>query len=278
MSLTIRWLLAIMLLLSPALEVAASETRSRTTDYAWILFHGKPCEPTTTTYDFEHLIGGYINGQCGWVEAETNATIMTDTAVNGTKVVRPNTTVGGEAGQAEMSRVNDENFSFASIITTDAEISFDATGDDNAIFALGQDINGDGMLSIVDNEIGVPFGFWERLFIIFRGNSLTVRAGDEKPENLNPDNEKTDWYRMRLRIDFAANGGDGSGSLAYMNLSNGETSFTDIPTMQNLNLRLLGSGAPGQADWNAMFLLLRTDATNIPKADNLIPNAPPADP
>ena len=92
--------------------------------------------------------------------------------------------------------------------------------------------------------------------------------------DLGTGNEATHWYRLRLRLDFDANGGDGSASLAYMNLTNGETSFTDIPTLQDLNVRLILNGAPDQADWNAMFLKLRVDATNIPKVDNLIPNIP----
>jgi len=226
---------------------------------------------TAAGYDFENLAEGNINGQDNWLEATTNATVVTDTtAANGSKVVRPNSLVAGAAGQTEMTRVNDASFSFTPVTASAVEIWFDATADDNAIFALGQDIDGNGMLA-ENSEIGIPFGIWERQFAILTANSLIVRAG---VADLGTNNEATDWYRLRLRIDFAANGGEGTGSLAYMNLSNGETVFTEIAGLQDLNLRLLSNAAPDLASWNAMFLLLRIDATNIPKADNLLPNVP----
>lgn len=222
-------------------------------------------------YDFESLGIGIINGQDNWVETVTNATIVNDILVNGTQVVRPNV-ISGLAGDTELTRVNDVNFSYNAFSSGgQAEIWFDATGDDNAVFALGQDINNDGILSAGDDEVGVPFGIWERQFSIFTGNSLIVRAG---VADLGAGNLATDWYRMRLRIDFAANSGDGSASLSYMNLTNGDASFTDIPGLQDLNLKLVFNGAPDEADWDAMFLKLRVDATNIPKVDNLIPNFP----
>ncbi len=228
-------------------------------------------DESLSIYDFESLGLGNINGQDNWVEAVTNATIVNDTLANGTQVVRPNV-ISGLAGDTELTRVNDVNFNYPAFPSGgEAEIWFDATGDDNAVFALGQDINNDGVLTTADDEIGVPFGIWERQFSIFTGNSLIVRAG---VADLGTNNLATDWYRMRLRIDFGANSGDGSASLAYMNLTNGEANFTDIPGLQDLNLKLVFNGAPDEADWDAMFLKLRVDATNIPKVDNLIPNFP----
>jgi hypothetical protein len=233
-------------------------------------------DESTPRYDFENLPEGDIDGRDNWfvvVDADqAYATVITDgTTVNGTRVVRPNSGLNGMAGQIEMTRVNNANFGFAPFTGGAAEIWFDATGDDNAIFALGQDRNGDGQLLPADDEIGVPFGIWERQFAILTGNSLTVRAG---VADLGTDNLPTDWYRMRLRIDFATNGGEGSGSLDAMNLSRGETSFTEVPTLQDVDLKLLFNGAPDPSTWQAMFLLLRIDASNIPKADNLMPNVP----
>jgi len=222
-------------------------------------------------YDFEALNLGDINGRDNWAEAETNATIVDDFLVNDTQVVRPNV-VSGLPDGTELTRVNDVNFSYASFIRGgEAEIWFDATADDIAVFSLGRDIDGDGFLRTEDDEIGVPFGFYAQRFAIFTGNNLGVRAGEA---DLGENNLATDWYRLRLRIDFAANSGDGSASLSYMNLSNGEASFTDVPGLQDLNLKLLFNQAPDEAGWNAMFLKLRADAGNIPKVDNLIPNMP----
>lgn len=229
-------------------------------------------DETVAVYDFELLAEGNINGQDNWVEPVTNATVIADTTPeNGTKVVRPVSTVQGQAGETQISRVNDVNFGYTPLTGNTARMQFDITGDDNGVFALGRDLNGDGMLTTDDNEIGVPFGFWERQLAVFTANSLNIRAGNVAVAD---GEESTDWYRVRLDIDVTANGGDGAGSLSYLNLSNGETAFKAPPELQDLDLRLLTSGAPDPALWDAMFLLLRIDATNIPKADNLIPNLP----
>ena len=46
----------------------------------------------------------------------------------------------------------------------------------------------------------------------------------------------TDWLRLRLVIDFTANTGQGSASLFYRNLTDGETAFTPVAGIQNINL------------------------------------------
>jgi len=227
-------------------------------------------DETTALYDFELLDEGAINGQDNWVEAVTNATVSTDTtAVNGTQVVHANTTLGG-SGDTEISRVNDASFAFPPFTGTQGRICYDTTADDNSLFALGRDSVQDGMLKTVDGEIGVPFGFWERQFIVLVGNSLTTRAG---VADLGADDLITDWYRLCLDIDFDANGGDGAGSLSYRNLSNGDSAFTAIPALQALDLKLSLNGTPDPTLWNSMFLNLRVDSSDlIPKADNLMPN------
>ena len=225
---------------------------------------------TVAIYDFESLAEGSINGQDNWVvKPMTNAEVTTDiTPANGTKIVIP-LALQGQAGETEISRVNDVNFSFEQFTGDTAEIQFDITGDDNGLFALGHDLNDDGMLATEEGELGVPFGFWERQLVIFRANSTNIRAGTA---DVGEGEESTDWYRVRLRFDFAAYGGDGAGSLAYLNLTNGDTEFKEPADLQNANLDFVGSGALDPAEWDAMFLLLRIDASNVPKADNLIPN------
>ncbi len=215
-------------------------------------------------YDFEFLTIGNINGQDNWVEPVTNATIALDTStVNGTRVVQPNTTLGG-SGDTEITRVNDVGFSFPGFFAPTGRICYDTTADDNSLFALGQEIVQDGRLNPADGEIGVPFGFWERQFIVLTGNSLTVRAG---VTDLGVDDTITDWYRLCLDIDFA----NDTGSLSYRNLTNGDASLAPIAGLQDLNLNL--ANAPDPALWNAMFLNLRVDSSDlIPKVDNLMPN------
>ena len=47
------------------------------------------------------------------------------------------------------------------------------------------------------------------------GSRLMLDAGDTG-----------DWYRMRLTMDFTADGGRGIGTLEYMNLTRGDTEFS----------------------------------------------------
>ena len=110
--------------------------------------------------------------------------------------MRPQSTVEGQAGETQASRANDANFSYAAVDT--AEFQFDSTGDDNGVFSLGRDLNGDGMLTAAENELGVPFGFCERQLAIFTANGPNIRAGNVPVAE---GEESTDRYRLRLRID-----------------------------------------------------------------------------
>ena len=228
-------------------------------------------DETAARYDFELLSVGNINGQDNWAEAVTNATVDIDTSsANGTQVVHANATAVA-AGETEISRINDDSFSFPPFSATQGQTCYDTTADDNSLFALGREIVADGLLKTTDGEIGIPFGFWERQFIVLTGNSLVTRAG---VADLTSDyGVITDWYRLCLTIDFTANSGNGAGSLSYMNLSRGDTGLTAIPGMQDLDLKLLLNATPDPALWNGMFLYLRVDSSDlIPKADNLMPN------
>ena len=61
-----------------------------------------------------------------------------------------------------------------------------------------------------------------------------------------------------------------------MNLSDGDTAFTDVTGLQNIDIKLSRMDAnAGPTTWNTMFLQLLTDGGNVPSVDNLEPNVTP---
>lgn len=223
-------------------------------------------------YDFEHLrVFNSISQQDNWVLSLGDAAIVNDTtAINGTQVLRPTSVVIFNT-DARASRVNDTSFSFTPINGTQAEVQFEATGEAVSLFALGRDLDGDGALRDTDREIGPAFGIFDRKFAIKEANLGTMSSVE-----LGSGNSGSDWYRLRLHLDFLANGGEGAGSLAFMNLSDGDTTFTDVVGLQNINIKLSRMDAnAGPTTWNTMFLQLLTDGGNVPSVDNLEPNTTP---
>jgi hypothetical protein len=224
-------------------------------------------------YGFESLgANSFIDGQDNWVDQplQGQGIVTVDASpVNGTKVVGvlPNTAFD-EA--AFLTRVNDENFSFPAFtgFESDAVIQFDLTGEHIALFALGHDQNGDGMLKASEGEIGPAFGTDDRNFVLQqanRGTAFEVAFGQG--------NAGGDWYRMQLRIDFTANGGNGSGSVYYRNLTDGDPEFQPVAGLQEIDLRLSDmSTQAGPETWDAMWLDLLNGRSARPSVDNLVPN------
>jgi len=227
-------------------------------------------------YDFESLLRDQaIDGEDGW-ELQPglgNATVQVDDrVVNGTQVVR-HVGLAATNQPARLTRENDTVYSFppVAIGQTVVVLQFDATGEFVAQFALGHDVDGNDILAA--GELGPSFGLEDRNFLIQRaaeGSKVT------SPFNVGTHigNSVTDWYRLRLRIDVAANGGDGAGSLSYMNLTRGDLGYRDVLPLQNVNLGLTAMSPDAAPDeWNAMWLqLMSGGGATIPSADNLMPN------
>ena len=73
----------------------------------------------------------------------------------------------------------------------------------------------------------------------------------------------SDWYRLLVNIDYLANGGDGSASLYFKDLTLGQTNFTPVAGMQNLNLGLTASNLANNqvTDWTQYQI--RVDSTGM---------------
>ena len=187
-------------------------------------------------YTFESLTPNtFIHGDDGWVDqaGQGQAVIALDDTGNGTKVVRHHPTVAFNQS-AFITRMNDAAFSFIPFKGTEANavIQFDANGEHLAMFALGCDWNGDHVLKSADGEIGPAFGVNDRKFSIQEANLGTIHE-DGFSEGGGDGNSGNDWYRIQLHIDFTANGGEGSATLKFLNLTDGDTVYRSVSGLRD---------------------------------------------
>lgn len=234
-------------------------------------------------YDFENLeIDHGIQSTDGWVRVPDGGFMITrldDTPENGTQVAMP--FVGVDSGwHAYLSRVNNETFSFSPFFGTETQavMQFDTTAEAVTGFGLGTDLDGNGLITPEAGELGPLFGAvrdYQRGVEQFA--VVTANFGFLYATPLNSDerccNADSDWYRLQLRMDLTANGGAGSGSLYYMNLTRGDSGFQPVAELQNLDLGLdsLGPSA-GPESWNTMWMGTRFEgALSVPRMDNLVP-------
>lgn len=227
-------------------------------------------------YTFESLgINNFIDGQDGWQDhpGQGQAVVSLDASGNNTKVVRHYKTVISDQ-TAFLTRINDASFNFLPFDGTEthAVIQFEATGEHVALLALGRDLNGDGLLLAGSGEIGPLFGLSDRNFLIQEADLGTIYQ-DNLNQGGGDGNSGNEWYRMQLRMDFTANDGDGIGSLYFMNLSDGDTSYHSVTGMRDrpLGLKRLSADA-GPAHWSAIHLQLLSNGNSVPSIDNIIPN------
>lgn len=227
-------------------------------------------------YTFESLtVNTSIDGDDGWKDqpGQGDAVVSLDDTGNGTKVVRHYRKVVFDES-AFITRRNDAAFNFVSFSgsETNAILQFEASGEHVAMFALGCDRNGDGLLLSADGELGPSFGVYDRNFRVQEVN-LGTTYDDGFNQGGGDGNSGNDWYRIQFRMDFTAAGGDGTGSLYFKNLTDHDATFHTVSGMLNRPLGLLSLTPDARpARWNAMWLHLLSNGKSVPCVDNLIPN------
>lgn len=237
-------------------------------------------------YDFESLPNNIILDQDdGWLSDSFGGEIgirQDDTLANGTQVAQP--LAGIDSGwPSYLTRVNDAAFGYSPFFGTETQavLEFDTTAEAMSGFALGHDLNGNGLLDPETGEVGPVFGTLrdqtqgEEQFALLAADQQTLHTVEINGGG-RCCNEDSDWYRLQLRMDLTANGGSGSGSLYYMNLTRGDTRFQPVVELQDLDLGLDAMDPDaGPETWNAMWLTMRFEGSqSMPRADNLVPRAP----
>ena len=207
------------------------------------------------TYDFETLILGSITNQDNWkiVTRDPHITTPAGTSNTSTKVF-----VGSGSGGVEdiATRINNANFSFApfagterdAILQLDLRLGPDSIVQSTTAFGHDNDANGTIAVSEISRQFGGVYspgiGITVPSFIIYRPSGFVLGA---YPTGM----IATDWVRAKLVMDLTANGGDGSGSVFALDLTRGDTIFTPVSGLQNINLQLTTGPAP--TTWDGLF-------------------------
>ncbi|HOM16423.1 MAG TPA: PEP-CTERM sorting domain-containing protein [Thermoguttaceae bacterium] len=226
------------------------------------LFAAAPAQ-AGITYNFENLSTGALVGQDNWIHfaGGTGHQVILDTPSH----------LGGQqtnvvTGFEQSARTNNANFSFNTYGPYDSLVvmEFDVlpSTDDTATFALGKDL-----AAGTTGRLGPQLGIW-----VYSGYGFIIRGakqGTIYPASLGPNDESTDWYRVRLVANVAANGGNGAGTLLVKNLTDGETTWRQVLTDKNLELLTMDSGAQHPSTWNSLYIRSGGAGT---KFDNLVAN------
>lgn len=211
------------------------------------------------TFTFDNLTNGGINGQDGWISIAGNPSVMDGFGVDTTKIVG-----GNEVAQHARSGV--PTAANSSVLTFDANLQ--SSGQASSLFGLADPSGSNGIafgLNVPGNgpNAGIfSFELFDRSTLFNTDHAIYVTM---------PGGTTADWYRLRLIIDYTANGGDGSGSLYAQDLTLGDTGFTPITGMQNINLGMTAANMVSYQPANETNLTIYVTGGGV--ADNLSTDA-----
>ncbi len=222
-----------------------------------------------TTYDFNSLSTGDINGQDNWATEDqgsccNNLFIATSSSYDGSNYADAVNGAGGR--NLDIWRINDGNFSIPTFTgnETVSYIQFDATrGWWGHVFGLGFDADGDSKVLRDDaNELGI------RLQIVNSATELRLIDAGGSTTAATYSFTGTDWHRFKVVMNLTANSGQGSASVYALNLTAGETTFTAVSGLQNINMGLVpgATDARNPQNWNALYMNIESGSADF---DNL---------
>lgn len=199
-----------------------------------------------SVYDFEGLtVDQPVSGQDNWRHNDSatygKGVVQVGSFLDHSKVA----TLEPDLLHANLIRGNNANFSFSLLPTETAQIvEFDYQSDGLHTGGLWQ-----GILSLTvgsgPSGLGPGFGvsgIGPTQDMFYYRDGFFSEWGEPLPATVLPG----DWLRIRTTIDFTHNdgfGGVGSLSMSYANLSAGETTFTPVASIQNIEVHDFGSPA-----------------------------------
>lgn len=226
--------------------------------------------------DFEGLSQTSLAGQDGWESIVGSLNVAAGTGANTTQVV----TTSVASGVNEFSRLSNQAFGFSTGVA--GSIQFDLQWqvpsipqrNGGAWFAVGHDTSDSGT-----TLGGSERGPWVGMQHGTGGTGIYLREAGSGAEHIVPvvaGIDDGDWISIRLDMDFAANSGDGAGSVLIKNLTDGDTAFSAIAGLQNVNLQIqsIAVEARDPASWDAAFIRVDREFENPMALDNLMINVP----
>jgi hypothetical protein len=219
-------------------------------------------------YTFDNLtVDQNLIPQDNWTHADlstsgTQADVMkvrTGTGTNTSKVASPFT------GNVQVMRQNNANFSIPTFTGTE-KIYYQMDlkyGTQQQTFLLQQ-----VQISPLAYTSQSPWAGFSRNFMIsppnpgfdtinfaYRNFGTGAEAQTFIPvPDVAPEIQLGDWVTVRQELDLAANGGMGTASMFYKDLTLGQTTFTPVPGLQNKNANLLNQAAANKYFWDYMFM------------------------
>ncbi len=234
-----------------------------------------PPSQGSAVYDYSTVPNGSpfpgttLTGQDNWTEPAGGTGVKARNDIDAVPGFSGNNAYNSGAG-VYATRRNNAAFSYA-IPASATTLKLSLTGRINssatAAFGPGFDANNNGSINAANapGEYGFEFGYLSNTWFI---RQAAQGAVTQSP-NLGITASGRAWY-MELRVDLAANSGDGAGSLYVKQL--GDTSnnpvndvLTAVPSLQNINLGITRMSANGgnsaPSAWNG--ILTRVGAGNI---------------
>jgi hypothetical protein len=206
------------------------------------------------TEDFESYSDSNLNGQQDWTVVTRNTSgqiyLEADFGFDGTRALKfPHS--GAGVGNRAYKVFLDEASPFPSanqeFFVYEADIIKLCWG---AFLGPAFDSSSDG---IIDDPEQGP-GFWIVGGCGDNGNKLRARLGDGS--TIEADLIGNSWFRIRFVMDLSANQGQGSGTIFFKSLTDGETSWRTDATLTNFSLKLdtTADDSSNPTKWNALWL------------------------
>ena len=228
---------------------------------------------SSNLYSFEGLTNNDISGQDNWQYfgdlSLPSSCVVTPSigAYNGGLALQNNSS--GGITHCFVSRKNDLAWGYNIASSADylvVEFDYDNGNWWGEWFQLGFDKNMDGDFNIdnitSDNdEVGIGLSISTNILSLYRADGSAVITSSMPWAG-------SGWTRYRITIELDANGGQGSGSVCFKNLTNnGE--WTSISTLQNINM-LIDPGSNNQTNLqNLNGIVIQQEAGGAGIIDNI---------
>ncbi|MDH3647537.1 MAG: PKD domain-containing protein [Gammaproteobacteria bacterium] len=203
-----------------------------------------PAPSSQVTYDFEDLSPGALVGQDNW-SVFSGASLQVGVG-SGSNLTQVAANPGSSSGLNLMIRTNDGSFSLPAFSGLENDVFFevDLQVDRTATQVMIFYVQGATNTAKISPWIGVNAA----QKFTFRQATGATQTVVSIPASI----DAGDWVRLRLEMDFTANAGAGIGDVSYRNLTDGDTAFTPVAGLQNLDLLLSPNADP--AAWDRMVL------------------------
>jgi hypothetical protein len=229
-------------------------------------------EPDSAAFDFNSYTAGHLVGQDGWQASPgvVSPWLQTGGGVNPT--LAPAGGAGANDSGVDHFALHTGGGPGGSLGVGGTPGRFVALQMDARSWPINWAVTGLGQRS----EAGSIFtGFTYAFFFgIADGSVWMAREGTgalaaAEFGDLRPSYDLGDWCQVQMLVDLGAYQGDGAGSLAIRNLTDGQAAFLPVPGCQNINLQLLTCPVPDATQWDALGIWTRSAYGGNGAVDNV---------